>query len=185
MVNTPTLKLPRLGTRTRAVVDTLYVAHERGDYVSWGTAKAEYCAPTLTLKRLNETHAGMELSRILRKHAVRIKRGQYKLKNYYAALYKPPDLWAQPVMLSPPMSPVHRMVPRRCGVVGCSCHLDLQLNSPSPAPKLTMMSVGAAITRMYEVLAQVQEAFEDGIKSLQCLDPIPFGEKSIPPKSVV
>lgn len=90
-----TLKLPRPGTRTRALYDLL-ARTEFG--VRWSVAQAEYCRdlpglPALTGARYKRS--GMEVSRLLRKFADRVSgdsygRNLYILKPIYRSLLTAP-----------------------------------------------------------------------------------------------
>jgi hypothetical protein len=91
-------KIPRKGTRVRAVFDELYNDYHwigwtepRSDCpgnTTWGEAKAAYDDHDPAYPRTRwgpRRHSDMNVSRILRKYANRISRGMYQLKPEYAS----------------------------------------------------------------------------------------------------
>lgn len=112
----PADKLPRGDTRTRAVVDALHRNWGRNLDTTWAEAMDAYCAPTSKLKRLNRYHAPMELGRILRRYATRLKRGVYRPSDKTEGLYV--GAVARVLEAS---TPARRMVPRDCGKQECRC----------------------------------------------------------------
>jgi hypothetical protein len=77
------MKLPREGTRARALVDRLIENAEQGAQTTYSDAKSAYDNkdPAYNFKEFGpRSHSGMNVSRLLRKYATRVSRGVYTLK---------------------------------------------------------------------------------------------------------
>lgn len=77
------IKIPRPGTRVRAVFDRLYADTNEGMRTLWSEAKSAYDNHTPAHNAHSKQYSGMELARILRKYADRMERGQYRMKEDY------------------------------------------------------------------------------------------------------
>lgn len=127
-------KLPRKGTRVRAVFDRLYKDFTSVKNTSWASAKAAYdnAPPAYPLKAvpLNRmpgfsnprVYSGMDVSRCLKKYAKRVARGQYEMKAEWVALADK-EIPPTPPKVKPPifsekidgtLKDIGRMVPREC-----------------------------------------------------------------------
>ena len=87
-----TMKLPRKGTRVRAVFDELFAGRKDALPVQWKRLGQVYGAETPTSRAYGAhsmQYVGMELARILKKYADRVSRGYYRMKDewYDAAKY--------------------------------------------------------------------------------------------------
>jgi len=76
------MKIPKKGTRVRAVIDCLYLAHP-DDVVKWSDLRDAYGAPTGPLPPLrtrSRQYIGMSMAPTLRRYATKVLRGRYQLK---------------------------------------------------------------------------------------------------------
>jgi len=74
-----TFKIPRPGTRTRAVFDLIYKNEMQGKPTRWRDAKAAYDAVLPALDKNAGRFSGLAITRLLHRFAFRVARGLYEM----------------------------------------------------------------------------------------------------------
>jgi hypothetical protein len=78
-----TVRIPKKGTRARAVYDVLDDDACEGILSSWSDCRDAYCSVEPRMDKDQARWAGLNIGRLLRKYAVRYGRGRYRVKTQY------------------------------------------------------------------------------------------------------